>query len=105
MIIYFYIGFPAKLLLTLTGEKGPEVLEVQEVSLVEVSGLTVSKGTTEKMTNGNILVTVTEVPEEFVVLLKGKDMASNSLFQRQTTTQMSQSKLTIKVQMASFAVT
>ncbi|XP_056625168.1 von Willebrand factor A domain-containing protein 7 [Triplophysa dalaica] len=90
-------GFPAKLLLTLTGEKGPEVLEVQEVSLVEVSGLTVSKGTTEKMTNGNILVTVTEVPEEFVVLLKGKDMASNSLFQRQTTTQRSQSKLTIKV--------
>ncbi|KAA0722105.1 von Willebrand factor A domain-containing protein 7 [Triplophysa tibetana] len=92
--------FPAKLLLTLTGEKGPEVLEVQEVSLVEVSGLTVSKGTTEKMSNGNVLVTVTEVPEEFVVLLKGKDMTSDSLFQRQTTTQMSQSKLAIKLKRA-----
>ncbi|KAI7811322.1 putative von Willebrand factor A domain-containing protein 7-like [Triplophysa rosa] len=90
-------GFPAKMLLTLTGGKGPEVLEVQEVSLVDVSGLVVSKGTTEKMSDGNVLVTVTEVPEEFVVLLKGKDMMFNSLFQRQTTTQMSQSNLTIKV--------
>ncbi|XP_065121567.1 von Willebrand factor A domain-containing protein 7-like [Paramisgurnus dabryanus] len=91
-------GLPAKLLLTLTGEKGPEVLEVQEVSLVEVSGNTVSTGTVEKMNNGEVLVTVKEFPEgEFVVLLKGKDKISNSPFQRQTTTQMSPSKLTIKV--------
>lgn len=100
-----HLGFPAKLLLTLTGGKGAEVLEVQDVSLVEVSGFGVSKGTVEKMSDGNILVTVTEVPEEFVVLLKGKDMTSNSLFQRQTTTQMSQSKLTIKVQTVSFVCT
>ncbi|XP_051559968.1 von Willebrand factor A domain-containing protein 7-like isoform X2 [Myxocyprinus asiaticus] len=90
-------GIPAKLLLTLTGEKGPEVLEVQEVAFVEVSGLRVSNGTTEKMGDGDFLVTMNEVPEgEFVVWLKGKDMTSSSLFQRQSTTQMSQSKVTIK---------
>ncbi|XP_051993819.1 von Willebrand factor A domain-containing protein 7 [Xyrauchen texanus] len=90
-------GIPAKLLLTLTGDKGPEVLEVQEVALVEVSGLRVSNGTTEKMGDGAFLVTMNDVPEgEFVVWLKGKDTTSSSLFQRQSTTQMSQSKVTIK---------
>uniref|UniRef100_A0A8C2KG00 von Willebrand factor A domain-containing protein 7-like n=1 Tax=Cyprinus carpio TaxID=7962 RepID=A0A8C2KG00_CYPCA len=90
-------GSPAKLLLTLTGEKGPEALELQEVALMEVSGVKVSNGTIEKMDGGDYLITVKEVPEgEFVVLLKGKDKTSSSLFQRQTTTQMSQSKVTIK---------
>ncbi|XP_056092844.1 von Willebrand factor A domain-containing protein 7 [Rhinichthys klamathensis goyatoka] len=90
-------GLPAKLLLTLTGEKGPEVLEVHEVALMEVSGVKVSNGTIEKMGGGDFLVTVKEVPEgEFVVLLKGKDKTFSSLFQRQTTTQMSQSKVTVK---------
>uniref|UniRef100_A0A672QL57 von Willebrand factor A domain-containing protein 7-like n=2 Tax=Sinocyclocheilus grahami TaxID=75366 RepID=A0A672QL57_SINGR len=90
-------GSPAKLLLTLTGEKGPEALELQEVVLMEVSGVKVSNGTIEKMGNGDYLVTVNEVPEgEFVVMLKGKDKTFTSLFQRQTTTQMSQSKVTIK---------
>ncbi|XP_059410430.1 von Willebrand factor A domain-containing protein 7-like [Carassius carassius] len=90
-------GSPVKLLLTLTGEKGPEALELQEVALMEVSGVKVSKGTTEKMANGDYLVTVNEVPEgEFVVMLKGKDKTFTSLFQRQTTTLMSQSKVTIK---------
>lgn len=98
-----YSGSPVKLLLTLTGEKGPEVLEVHEVALMEVSGVKVSNGTIEKMGGGDFLVTVKEVPEgEFVVLLKGKDKTVSSLFQRQTTTQMSQSKVTVKVQTAFF---
>ncbi|XP_065121412.1 von Willebrand factor A domain-containing protein 7-like [Paramisgurnus dabryanus] len=91
-------GLPAKLLLTLTDEKGPEVLEVQEVSLVEVSGNTVSTETVEKINDGEVLVTVKEFPEgEFAVLLNGINKISNSPFQRQTTIQMSPSKLTIKV--------
>jgi len=99
-------GLPAKLLLTLTGEKGPEVLEVHEVALMEVSGVKGSNGTIEKMGGGDFLVTVKEVPEgEFVVLLKGKDKTFSSLFQRQTTTQMSQSKVTVKVQTALFSGT
>ncbi|XP_067260622.1 von Willebrand factor A domain-containing protein 7-like [Chanodichthys erythropterus] len=90
-------GSPAKLLLTLTGEKGPEALEVHEVALVEVSGVKVSNGSIEKMAGGDFLVTVKDVPEgEFVVLLKGKDKTFSSLFQRQTTTMMSQSKVTVK---------
>ncbi|XP_067261338.1 von Willebrand factor A domain-containing protein 7-like [Chanodichthys erythropterus] len=90
-------GSPAKLLLTLTGEKGPEALEVHEVALVEVSGVKVSNGTVEKMAGGDFLVTVKDVPEgEFVILLKGKDKTFSSLFQRQTTTLMSQSKVTVK---------
>ncbi|KAK9981266.1 hypothetical protein ABG768_000819 [Culter alburnus] len=90
-------GSPAKLLLTLTGEKGPEALEVHEVALVEVSGVKVSNETVEKMAGGDFLVTVKDVPEgEFVVLLKGKDKTFSSLFQRQTTTMMSQSKVTVK---------
>ncbi|XP_016095518.1 von Willebrand factor A domain-containing protein 7-like isoform X4 [Sinocyclocheilus grahami] len=90
-------GSPAKLLLTLTGEKGPEALELQEVALMEVSGVKVSNGTIEKMDGGDYFITVKEVPEgEFVVLLKGKDKTSSSLYQRQTTTQMSQSEVIIK---------
>ncbi|KAK9981269.1 hypothetical protein ABG768_000822 [Culter alburnus] len=95
-------GSPAKLLLTLTGEKGPEALEVHEVALVEVSGVKVSNGSVEKMAGGDFLVTVKEVPEgEFVILLKGKDKTFSSLFQRQTTTLMSQSKVTVKAKAGS----
>ncbi|XP_051982691.1 von Willebrand factor A domain-containing protein 7-like [Xyrauchen texanus] len=95
-------GLPTKLLIMLTGGKGPEVLEVQEVALMDVSRLRVSNGTIENMTNGYFLVTVKEVPEgEFVVWLKGKDTTSSSLFQRQSTTQMSQSKVSIKAMVGS----
>ncbi|XP_048052804.1 von Willebrand factor A domain-containing protein 7-like [Megalobrama amblycephala] len=95
-------GSPAKLLLTLSGEKGPEALEVHEVALVEVSGVKVSNGSIEKMAGGDFLVTVKEVPEgEFVILLKGKDKTFSSLFQRQTTTLMSQSKVTVKAKAGS----
>lgn len=64
---------------------------------MEVSGVKVSTGTIEKMGNGDYLVTVNDVPErEFVVMLKGKDKTFTTLFQRQSTTQMSQSKVAIK---------
>lgn len=50
------------------------------------------------MGNGDILVTVESVPEgEFVVFLRGTDKVSNSNFQRQSTTQMSVSKVIIQV--------
>ncbi|TRY84713.1 hypothetical protein DNTS_001220 [Danionella cerebrum] len=90
-------GMPAKLLLTLSGEKGPENLKVLEVALVEVSQNKVSKGSIENVGGGDFLVNVKEVPAgEFVVLLKGEDQSFSSQFQRQTTTQMSQSKIAIK---------
>ncbi|XP_030643664.1 von Willebrand factor A domain-containing protein 7 [Chanos chanos] len=90
-------GLPATLLLTVTGQKGPESLKVQEVHLVEVSGAHVSKGTIKEVGGGDLLVTVTEVPGgEFVVLLQGEDTTSSTLFQRQSTTQISRSKVTVK---------
>ncbi|KAI4881233.1 hypothetical protein NFI96_033481 [Prochilodus magdalenae] len=90
-------GLPAKLLLTVTGQKGAEALKVQEVALVEVSGSLVADGVIQEMGGGNFLVTVNKVPEgEFVVMMKGEDMATSSRFQRQSTTQMSLSKVIIK---------
>ncbi|XP_035515445.1 LOW QUALITY PROTEIN: uncharacterized protein LOC118326538 [Morone saxatilis] len=47
--------------------------------------------------NGDILVTVDEVPGgEFVVILRGTDKRVNNRFQRQSTTQMSVSKVNIQ---------
>ncbi|XP_058237738.1 von Willebrand factor A domain-containing protein 7-like [Hemibagrus wyckioides] len=98
-------GLPAKLLLTMTGQKGAEALELQEVALVEVSDASVVNGTIEEMGDGNFLVTVNQVPEgEFVVMMKGKDMTTSSYFQRQTTTQMSLSKVIIKAVVGSAMV-
>ncbi|XP_022540504.1 von Willebrand factor A domain-containing protein 7 [Astyanax mexicanus] len=90
-------GLPAKLLLTVTGQKGADSLKVQEVALVEVSGSRVSDGKIQEMGGGDFLVTVSEVPAgEFVVMMKGEEKASSSRFQRQSTTQMSLAKVTIK---------
>ena len=74
-------------------------MTIGEVALVTVSSPeTVSNSTTTDMGNGDILVTVDTVPEgEFVITLKGTDKESNSEFQRQSTTQMSVSKVTIQV--------
>lgn len=86
-------------MLSVMGRKGPSSITVGDIGLVIVSGpeaVTSSKMT--DMGNGDILVTVDAVPEgEFVVLLKGTDKESNSEFQRQSTTQMSVSKVDIKV--------
>ena len=70
-----------------------------DVGLVTVSGPeAVRNGAITDMGNGHILVTVDEVPEgEFVVILKGTDKKSDSTFQRQSTTQMSVSKVNIQV--------
>ncbi|XP_037327460.2 von Willebrand factor A domain-containing protein 7-like isoform X1 [Pungitius pungitius] len=91
-------GQPAILMLSVIGRKGPSSVTVGDVSLVTVSGPeTVRNSTTTDMGNGDILVTVDAVPEgEFVVSLKGTDKVSGSVFQRQSTTQMSVSKVNIK---------
>ncbi|KAL6110588.1 uncharacterized protein ACO6RY_19639 [Pungitius sinensis] len=91
-------GQPAILMLSVIGRKGSSSVTVGDVSLVTVSGPeTVRNSTTTDMGNGDILVTVDAVPEgEFVVSLKGTDNVSGSSFQRQSTTQMSVSKVNIK---------
>ncbi|XP_067440261.1 von Willebrand factor A domain-containing protein 7-like isoform X2 [Thunnus thynnus] len=91
-------GQPATLMLSVMGRKGPSSMTIGDVGLVIVSGPeAVRNGTITDMGNGDILVTVDEVPEgEFVVILKGTDKESNSTFQRQSTTQMSVSKVKIQ---------
>ncbi|XP_014876907.1 von Willebrand factor A domain-containing protein 7 isoform X1 [Poecilia latipinna] len=89
---------PATLMLSVIGRKGPTSTTIQEVGLVTMSGPeVVTNGTMTDMGNGEILVTVAAVPEgEFVLILKGTDTLSNSEFQRQSTTQMSVSKVNIQ---------
>lgn len=86
------------------GRKGPSSMAIGEIGLVTVSGSqSVSNGKTTDMGNGEILVTVDAVPSgEFVVLLNGTDKLSNSQFQRQSTTQMSVSKVNIQVGLLTF---
>lgn len=93
------LGQPVDLLLSVMGRKGSSSVTVEKVSLVRVSGPEdVSNSTITDMGTGNILVTVDAVPEgEFVIALKGTDQVSNSEFQRQSTTQMSISKVNIQV--------
>ncbi|KAK5866386.1 hypothetical protein PBY51_020582 [Eleginops maclovinus] len=90
-------GQPATLMLSVLGRNGPSSITIGDVSLVTVSGPeTASNSTTSDMGNGDILVTVDVIPEgEFVVSLEGTDKVSNSNFQRQSTTQMSISKVHI----------
>ncbi|XP_054461153.1 von Willebrand factor A domain-containing protein 7-like [Anoplopoma fimbria] len=91
-------GQPATLMLSVMGRKGPSSMTIGFVALVTVSGPeTVRNSTTSDMGNGDILVTVDDVPDgEFVVILKGTDKVSGSEFQRQSTTQMSVSKVNIQ---------
>uniref|UniRef100_A0A8C5CZG8 von Willebrand factor A domain-containing protein 7 n=1 Tax=Gadus morhua TaxID=8049 RepID=A0A8C5CZG8_GADMO len=90
-------GRPAMLLLSVMGRKGPASVTVGEVGLIPVSRAgPVSKGSTTDLGNGDILVTVDAVPQgEFVVILTGTDLVSGSQFQRQSTTQMSVSKVIV----------
>ncbi|XP_041838691.1 LOW QUALITY PROTEIN: von Willebrand factor A domain-containing protein 7-like [Melanotaenia boesemani] len=96
-------GQPATLMLSVIGRKGPTSMSVTDAGLILVSGPeAVTNGRMANMGNGNILVTVDKVPEgEFVVLLKGMDKVSNSEFQRQSTTQMSISKVNIQAAVGS----
>ncbi|KAM4595726.1 von Willebrand factor A domain-containing protein 7 [Fundulus diaphanus] len=91
-------GQATTVMLSAIGRKGPSSLTVGQVGLVTVSGPeAVTNGTIADMGNGDLLVTVDPVPEgEFVLLLKGTDKTSNSEFQRQSTTQMSVSKVNIQ---------
>ncbi|XP_069021932.1 von Willebrand factor A domain-containing protein 7-like [Embiotoca jacksoni] len=91
-------GTPATLMLSVIGRKGPSSMTVGDVNLVPVFGP--GSGATSTLTdmgNGDVLVTVNAVPEgEFMVLVKGTDVMSNSKFHRQSTTQMTVSKVTIQ---------
>lgn len=89
------------------GTKGPTSLTIKDVALVTVSNPeTVSNSTITDEGDGNFLVNVDSVPDgEFVVLVKGIDTASNSEFQRQSTTQMSVSKVNIKVSQRTYIPT
>lgn len=96
-------GQPATIMLPVMGREGPDSLTVKEVSLISVSdSSTVSTNTTSEMGDGSILISVPSVPEgEFVILLKGTDKVSNTDFQRQSTTQMSVSKVNIQATVSS----
>ncbi|XP_028311428.1 von Willebrand factor A domain-containing protein 7 [Gouania willdenowi] len=91
-------GAPAMLMLTVMGRKGPSSLEVVEAGLVLVSGPEqTTNSSLSALGNGDFLLTVDSVPEgEFVVFLRGTDKESKSTFLRQSTTQMSVSKVNIK---------
>lgn len=86
-------------MLSVMGTKGPTSLNIEEVGLVTVSSPEiVSNSRITGMDGGNILVEVDAVPGgEFVILVKGTDEETKSEFQRQSTTQMSVSKVNIKV--------
>ncbi|KAJ8258047.1 hypothetical protein GJAV_G00192600 [Gymnothorax javanicus] len=80
---------------------GGDDLTVTEVSLVEVSGSRVEKGTLKSLEDGEYLVFMEKVPDEsFVILVKGANGTSRStlnIFQRQSTTQLKTSSLTVTV--------
>ncbi|XP_040002407.1 von Willebrand factor A domain-containing protein 7 isoform X2 [Xiphias gladius] len=95
-----HTGQPVTMMLSVIGRKGPSSVTVGKVSLVSVSGPdAMSNSTMTDMGNGDILVTADVVPKgEFLVILEGTDKVSNSEFQRQSTTQMSVSKVNFQVE-------
>ncbi|KAG9332286.1 hypothetical protein JZ751_015447, partial [Albula glossodonta] len=85
------------LLLSVVGGDSPNVTEV---ALVEVSGSGVENGTIEALGDGDYRVFMERVPDrEFVVLVKGVDSGSSRTspitFQRQSTTKLRASSLTV----------
>ncbi|XP_029706463.1 von Willebrand factor A domain-containing protein 7 [Takifugu rubripes] len=96
-------GQPALLMLSVMGTKGPTSLNIKEVGLVTVSSPEiVSNSIITEKDSGDILVEVDAVPDgEFVILVKGTDQETKSEFQRQSTTQMSVSKVNIKAVVSS----
>lgn len=87
------------LMLSVMGRRGPSSINIEDAGLVVVSDPeTANPSKITDMGNGEILVIVDKVPTEpFVVLLRGKDKLSNTVFERQSTTQMSISKVNIQV--------
>ncbi|KPP58056.1 von Willebrand factor A domain-containing protein 7-like [Scleropages formosus] len=89
-------GRGAKLLLTVTGKQGPDSLKVAEVSLVDASGSGEAKGIVEELGHGEYLVSMERMPQgQTVLLVKGLDKNTSSHFQRQSTTQLTVSQVTI----------
>ncbi|XP_035999419.1 von Willebrand factor A domain-containing protein 7-like [Fundulus heteroclitus] len=93
-------GSNASLLVTLIGS---EVATVTEVILVESSGSGQVNGTVEPQGGGEYFVRFDRIPSvEFVVLVKGQNnngisRASSGIFQRQSTTSLRASVLTVSV--------
>ncbi|XP_035998882.1 von Willebrand factor A domain-containing protein 7-like [Fundulus heteroclitus] len=93
-------GSNASLLVTLIGS---EVATVTEVTLVESSGSGQVNGTVEPQGGGEYFVRFDRIPSvEFVVLVKGQNnngisRASSGIFQRQSTTSLRASVLTVSV--------
>ncbi|XP_030643648.1 von Willebrand factor A domain-containing protein 7-like [Chanos chanos] len=91
----------ATLLVTVTGG---ESVKLTEVALVEASGSGVVNGTLQDVGGGDYLVTVTSVPaEKFVVRVRGESTLSRStpnIFQRQSSTQLSASNISITTQVS-----
>lgn len=86
-------------MLSTIGRRGPSSLGISDVGLVLVTGHeTISTSEITDMGNGDLLVTLDAVPAgEFVLFLKGIDKLSNTEFLRQSTTQMSISKVYVQV--------
>ncbi|XP_042340189.1 von Willebrand factor A domain-containing protein 7-like [Plectropomus leopardus] len=95
-------GGNASLMVTVTGS---DTVKVTEVTLFDSSGPTEVNGSLQMMGGGNFLVTFTGVPAgNFVVRLKGEDSSSasrstsSSSFQRQASTQMKTSSISVTAQ-------
>uniref|UniRef100_A0A3Q2QPM5 VWFA domain-containing protein n=1 Tax=Fundulus heteroclitus TaxID=8078 RepID=A0A3Q2QPM5_FUNHE len=93
-------GSNASLLVTLIGS---DVATVTEVTLVESSGSGQVNGTVEPLGGGEYFVRFDRIPSvEFVVLVKGQNnngisRGSSGIFQRQSTTSLRASVLTVSV--------
>lgn len=93
-------GRNASLLVTLIGS---DIATVTEVTLVESSGLVQVNGTVETQGGGEYIVRFARIPSvEFVVLVKGQNnntitRASSGVFQRQSTTSLRASVLTVSI--------
>ncbi|XP_035516567.1 von Willebrand factor A domain-containing protein 7-like [Morone saxatilis] len=94
-------GGNVTLLVTLTGS---DTATVTEVTLLESSGSTEINGSLQSLGGGNFLVRFSGVPGgDFVVYLKGEDSSSTSRstpssFQRQASTQIKTSRLSVSAQ-------
>ncbi|XP_035494314.2 von Willebrand factor A domain-containing protein 7 [Scophthalmus maximus] len=94
-------GGNASLLMSVTGS---DTVKVTEVNLFDSSGPTVVNGSIQSLGSGNFLVTFSAVPAgDFVVRLKGEDSSSSSrstasVFQRQASTQMKTSGISVTAQ-------
>jgi len=92
----FSKGGNGSLMVTLTGS---DSATVTEVTLVESSGSGQVKGSVEAQGGGEFFVRFDRIPSaEFVVLVKGQNStsrASSGIFQRQSTTSLRASTLTV----------